>query len=92
MIKHGYATGPRTSEYVAWERMRRVCRNPRSNSNHPSGDPTPSSDDIVTTRKIVEAAELLGLGVLDHVIVTKDPNRSCSMFERGVMPTAKRVS
>ncbi len=37
--------------------------------NHPSGDPTPSSQDIETTRKIVEAARALGIAVHDHIIV-----------------------
>jgi len=40
--------------------------------NHPSGDPTPSNDDIVTTRRLVEAGKILGIAVVDHVIVTKD--------------------
>lgn len=39
--------------------------------NHPSGDPTPSSDDIATTKRLVEAGKILGITVTDHVIVTK---------------------
>ncbi|NLN96797.1 MAG: DNA repair protein RadC [Eubacteriaceae bacterium] len=38
--------------------------------NHPSGDPTPSREDIAVTRRLVDAGELLGIPVLDHVIVT----------------------
>ena len=37
--------------------------------NHPSGDPAPSPDDIAVTRKMVEAGELLGIDVLDHIII-----------------------
>lgn len=37
--------------------------------NHPSGDPTPSAADIVTTRNITAAAKLLDLPMLDHVII-----------------------
>lgn len=38
--------------------------------NHPSGDPTPSAEDLRMTRHMVEAGRILGLPVLDHVIVT----------------------
>ena len=37
--------------------------------NHPSGDPTPSSEDIALTRSLVDAGKLMDLAVLDHVIV-----------------------
>jgi len=37
--------------------------------NHPSGDPTPSEDDIKLTGRLVEAGEILGIEVLDHIIV-----------------------
>jgi DNA repair protein RadC len=37
--------------------------------NHPSGDPTPSSDDVVLTRRLVQAGEIMGIDVLDHVIL-----------------------
>jgi DNA repair protein RadC len=37
--------------------------------NHPSGDPEPSSDDISTTRKLVEAGKILGVSIWDHIIV-----------------------
>jgi DNA repair protein RadC len=38
--------------------------------NHPSGDPTPSPEDRVLTERIVQAASLMGVRMLDHVIVT----------------------
>ena len=39
--------------------------------NHPSGDPTPSSDDLRITRELVEAGRVLKIEVLDHIIVGK---------------------
>ena len=39
---------------------------------HPSGDPTPSNEDIETTQRICRAGDLLGIRVLDHVVVTDD--------------------
>ena len=40
--------------------------------NHPSGTLTPSDDDVRTTKRLKEAAELLGIGFYDHLIVTAD--------------------
>ena len=37
--------------------------------NHPSGDPEPSEEDLSITRRLCEVGELLGIGVLDHVIL-----------------------
>lgn len=40
--------------------------------NHPSGDPSPSSDDLDITKKLLAASELLGITLTDHIIVTDD--------------------
>ena len=40
--------------------------------NHPSGDPSPSQNDITMTRTVVEACKLMGLRLVDHVIVGSD--------------------
>src|SRR3989454_7592557 len=40
--------------------------------NHPSGDPTPSEEDLAITRRLVEAGRIPGIDILDHVRVTKD--------------------
>ena len=40
--------------------------------NHPSGDTTPSEDDLAITKRLVKAGELLGVKVLDHLIVGYD--------------------
>lgn len=50
--------------------------------NHPSGDPTPSPDDVQITRMIVEAGSLLNIDVLDHLIIGRQ--RFVSMKERGL--------
>jgi len=40
--------------------------------NHPSGDPTPSRDDVELTRRLGDAARLLGISLLDHVVVADE--------------------
>ncbi|MDD4017110.1 MAG: DNA repair protein RadC [Kiritimatiellae bacterium] len=39
--------------------------------NHPSGDPTPSKEDLDITRRLIEAARILGIRVVDHLIIGK---------------------
>lgn len=39
--------------------------------NHPTGDPTPSDDDIVVTQRLKDAGELMGIPLLDHIIVSE---------------------
>jgi DNA repair protein RadC len=51
--------------------------------NHPSGDPTPSRDDIALTRQIMEAAEALSIVVHDHVVVGN--GRSISFRREGLL-------
>lgn len=50
--------------------------------NHPSGDPTPSPEDIQVTRSVVEAGLLLGIEVLDHLIIGHQ--KFVSLKERGL--------
>ena len=54
--------------------------------NHPSGDPTPSLEDLATTAKLMAAGRVLGIPILDHVIVTRDSRRWHSMHARGTLP------
>jgi DNA repair protein RadC len=49
--------------------------------NHPSGDVTPSPEDLQVTRQLVAAARLLGLELLDHLVVS--PTRCASLRELG---------
>jgi DNA repair protein RadC len=50
--------------------------------NHPSGDPTPSPEDVLVTREIVSAGQLLDVEVLDHLVIGQ--GRYVSMRERGL--------
>lgn len=50
--------------------------------NHPSGDPTPSPDDVAVTRALVQAGKLLDLEVLDHLVIGQ--GRWVSLKERGL--------
>ncbi|MFA5795202.1 MAG: DNA repair protein RadC [Candidatus Brocadiia bacterium] len=49
--------------------------------NHPSGDPTPSAEDINITRKLVAGGKLLNIEVLDHIIITRNRNKCLSFKE-----------
>lgn len=51
------------------EAVRRNCAAIIVAHNHPSGDPTPSPDDIAVTRDLVAAGQLLGVEVLDHLVI-----------------------
>ena len=44
--------------------------------NHPSGDATPSQEDIELTREVLRAAELFGISVHDHIIIGKGAHYS----------------
>jgi DNA repair protein RadC len=52
--------------------------------NHPSGDPTPSADDIAVTQRLRQACRLLGVELIDHIIVGEN-GRYASLAERGLM-------
>jgi DNA repair protein RadC len=58
--------------------------------NHPSGDPYPSDEDITATAHLLRGAEILSLGVLDHIIVTRDEHRYHSMLEQGTFPAKEK--
>jgi DNA repair protein RadC len=70
---------------------REVFKNPIKRSaaaivlvhNHPSGDPSPSKEDIDITRRLAEVGKLLGVDVLDHIII--GDNRWTSLKEKGVI-------
>lgn len=51
--------------------------------NHPSGDPNPSGEDIRTTERLLNGAELLGLSLLDHIIVSRE--KYFSFMEHGLL-------
>ena len=49
--------------------------------NHPSGDVTPSKDDILTTRKVIEAGKIMGIPCVDHIVIGGGNGNYCSMRE-----------
>lgn len=51
--------------------------------NHPSGDPAPSREDILITRRIRDTGELVGIPLIDHVII--GDTKYVSMKERGIL-------
>lgn len=50
--------------------------------NHPSGDPTPSREDMEITKRLKEVGDLLGISVLDHIVIG---DTYTSFVERGVL-------
>jgi len=49
--------------------------------NHPSGDSTPSAEDIKITRQLISAGEIVGIKILDHVVIG---DRALSLREAGL--------
>jgi DNA repair protein RadC len=59
--------------------------------NHPSGDPTPSAEDVLLTRDASRVGDLLGIELLDHIVVAR--NGHVSLRERGFyMPIGREGS
>lgn len=59
--------------------------------NHPSGDPTPSGDDVALTARMVQAGQVMGIDVLDHIILSAQ--RYYSLSEAGGLtrPSGKMI-
>lgn len=51
--------------------------------NHPSGDPTPSREDIINTKQIKDAGNIIGITLLDHIII--GDNKYISLRQRGIL-------
>jgi DNA repair protein RadC len=51
--------------------------------NHPSGDTSPSSEDLAITRRLKEAGDIIGIKILDHLVVSTD--EYTSFVERGLL-------
>ena len=52
--------------------------------NHPSGDPSPSAQDIALTKRLAEVGDLVGIAVLDHIVMGE--HRYVSFVEDGYLP------
>lgn len=50
--------------------------------NHPSGDPSPSAEDLAFTRRVADAGDFIGVRLLDHLVLGEAP-RFVSLRERG---------
>jgi DNA repair protein RadC len=53
--------------------------------NHPSNDLEPSPDDIAITRKIIRAAEIVGIQVHEHLIISMENDRYYSFADQGII-------
>lgn len=53
--------------------------------NHPTGDLTPSREDLEITRRLKEAGDLLGIRVLDHIIIDTETGKSASFVNQGLL-------
>lgn len=51
--------------------------------NHPSGDPTPSREDVETTKRLKEVGEILGVELLDHIVIG-EPDKYVSLKKEGI--------
>lgn len=51
--------------------------------NHPSGDPTPSADDVAVTKRLMDAGGIIGIDLLDHIVI--GDGKFVSLKERGLI-------
>ena len=58
--------------------------------NHPSGDPNPSAEDIRITRQLLEAARIIDIDILDHVIIGRGERPYLSLRESGLVNFTKQ--
>lgn len=65
--------------------IRRSCASCILVHNHPSGEPSPSNEDILLTKQLVESGKIIGIEVLDHIIVGANGGGYVSMNEQGKM-------
>ncbi|NPV73346.1 MAG: JAB domain-containing protein [Pelotomaculum sp.] len=52
--------------------------------NHPSGDPSPSNEDIEVTKRLKEAGRIIGVDILDHIVI-EDKGRFVSLKLKGIL-------
>ena len=58
--------------------------------NHPSGDPSPSPDDLVLTARMIRAGDIMGIDVIDHLILADQ--RYISLLESGGIPRQREAT
>ncbi len=59
--------------------------------NHPSGDVTPSKDDILTTRKVIEAGKIMGIPCVDHIVIGGGNGNYCSLREQQLADFSNQI-
>ena len=76
---------PRSSirERYIKEALRRSAASIICIHNHPSGDPSPSREDIEVTKRLNECGKILGIDLLDHLIIGE--NKFVSLKEKGYL-------
>ena len=83
ILTRGTVTGSMvTPREIYMEALRRHAVSLILIHNHPSGDPTPSSDDVQITTRIYQAGELIGIHLLDHIVI--GDQKYCSFREEGL--------
>ena len=65
--------------------IKRSCASCILVHNHPSSDPSPSEEDIILTRKLVNCGEILNINVLDHIIIGATGGGYISLKEKGLI-------
>ena len=82
-MTRGTATGSMvTPREIYMEALRRHAVSLILIHNHPSGDLTPSPDDVQITTRIYQAGELIGIHLLDHIVI--GDQKYCSFREEGL--------
>jgi DNA repair protein RadC len=89
--EHLIHRGARTHAEVEPAEVFRVAIADNANSlilwhTHPSGDPTPSEDDVALTRQLAAAGRTLNIRVLDHLVIAREG--FVSLRQRGLLPVA----
>lgn len=83
ILTRGTVTGSMvTPREIYMEALRRHAVSLILIHNHPSGDPTPSPDDVQITTRIYQAGELIGIHLLDHIVI--GDQKYCSFREEGL--------
>lgn len=84
------AAAPATPREILKEAVKRSASSVVLSHNHPSGDPSPSQADIDFTDTIVQAGNLLGIPILDHVVIGKGKWTSLMDWNENLQPPASK--
>lgn len=83
-VSHGTVTGSYLNPREVFQKALMLgAVNIMVTHNHPSGDPTPSKSDYETTKRLVQAGNIIGVPLLDHIVVGR--HGYYSMTEHGII-------